>query len=82
MKPVMQSFSSKADTIDDVKIPQKSTETSQPKPYFDARRIFQSKGSKKSPLSGKPSPDNGTILYKVVTLFVFTFFILRTVPFV
>lgn len=62
MKPVMQSFSSKADTIDDVKIPQKSTETSQPKPYFDARRIFQSKGSKKSPLSGKPSPDNGTVL--------------------
>jgi hypothetical protein len=62
MKPVMQSFSSKADTIDNVKIPQKSTETSQPKPYFDARRIFQSKGSKKSPLSGKPSPDNGTVL--------------------
>lgn len=60
-KPAMQSFTSKADTIDDIEQPHKLPETVQSKPFFDARRIFQSKSSKKSS-SGKPSHDNATVL--------------------
>lgn len=52
----------KADTMDDIKLPGKSAEpTQQPKPFFDARRIFQSKNSKKSS-SSKPSQDSSTVL--------------------
>lgn len=61
-KPAPQSYSTKTDTTDDFKLPTRPAETLHPnKPFFDARRIFQSKTSKKS-TSGKPSHDNATVL--------------------
>ena len=61
-KPASNSYSMKADAMDDIKLSGKTSEPTQPsKPFFDARRIFQSKNSKKSS-SSKPPQDNTTVL--------------------